>query len=603
MVKWTLVLIFISGILFITANGLFPKEILSVRVEDAFSGSSPDGFPSPGEKVSLHITAVLDYNPDDAFIVCYQEIVDIENPHTKFYTTSGDTLHNTAFEPTLFIRENCPTDTTIPFMLVYKKDTVIDTLPFSLHTTAVVDSCYLEKKVNSPGSKVTVRVDTKTSEGRASGYSQMIAEIKDAEGSTIGSVELYDDGEHNDKEKGDGHFANTWWTPSRSNDYEVDISLTDATIEHTTTKREMTGFTTKDFVLSNRYFIIGDPYTSSKINEEVDVLSEVLDSLELEYNTWNIWFRGYPSRGDINFWASRKVIIIWATRLGGTIKHSTEGKTCIIDFLDGGGNLFIATSYLGSYINEYGSDSDVYFYENVLCSRFQSRFAAEDSVKILLLHEPFTSQGTDTFSLNLTPSDSNTYTSFVDVVKPIPPAVPIVSLLACKDSVMTIDTTHYFGVKVHRSNHRIVYLSFSTSEISPFSVRKDFVNEGISWISAEITDTFSYQTVTRIETSFIELANPYPNPFIQESTIPFTLLTPGDVKLIVCDLTGRTVKSLISSTLNTGNYYAVWDGRNEDGDETAAGYYFIRLSIKTQDSKSGDALTAVVSRKLLKLKK
>jgi flagellar hook assembly protein FlgD len=63
------------------------------------------------------------------------------------------------------------------------------------------------------------------------------------------------------------------------------------------------------------------------------------------------------------------------------------------------------------------------------------------------------------------------------------------------------------------------------------------------------------------------------------------------------------VKHLIRSSLNEGNYYAVWDGKNEKGNETAVGYYFIRLSILTTDKNTGEEVNFVVSRKVLKLRK
>ena len=124
----------------------------------------------------------------------------------------------------------------------------------------------------------------------------------------------------------------------------------------------------------------------------------------------------------------------------------------------------------------------------------------------------------------------------------------------------------------------------------------------MKWLREE-KDTFAGELPASENIEIAMLKDPYPNPFIGESTIPFTLLLPGDVNLVVCDLSGRTVRYLIRSSLSQGNYYAVWDGKNEKGDAVAAGYYFVRLSTKTFEKRNGNQVETVVSKKLLKLSK
>ena len=595
--------IFIYGILFFTGFNLYSSEIVSVRIKDSFLGDTPDGFPSPGEKIALSISVIMDFMPDESYIVCDTELVQIEEAKTRFSKGKSDTLLNDILEPTLLLRKNCPTDRLIPVILVYRKDTIFDTLSFNIHTVAVLDSCYPVQKVSDTNNKLLLHATCKTVDGHPSGYTSILTRIMNSKDEFIEEVKLFDDGKHFDGVENDGLFGNSWWTPSSASDFIMALILKDSTVNHTFEMKEVTGFSTKGFSFDNPYIIIGDPYSCSPANEAVNVVSELMDSLDLDYDIWNLWFRGCPDSNEIALWGARKAIIVWATKNGGTLRASTLAKQLIQDFLEMGGNLFLATAYLGNYVKDYGSEADSIFYEDILCSKFITRFESDNGFSSLLLRSPFTDEVMDTFALTLSSSDSNRFTSFADIIKPISPAIPVVSLLEKKDSTVTIDTIGCFGLKIKKDNYKVLYLSYNIGEISPFSLRKDFFEEGLKWLSEETSDTFSYQPVLEEEKTFVELADPYPNPFLKESTIPFTLLTPGNVSLIICDLSGRTVRRLIHSSLSKGNYYIVWDGKNEKGDETAVGYYFVRLAIKTVAQSTGENVEDVVSKKLLKLRK
>ncbi len=603
MYKRTFVLIFVCWWLALSGFSLNSNEIVSLKIKDTFPGDTPDGFPSPGEKIALNIRIVMDFIPEESYIVSDTELVEIENKKTKFYITKADTLINSSFEPTLLIKKSCPTDMLIPFLLVYRKDTIFDTLSFNIHTVGIVDSCYLDKKVNKTNSKLHIKVSASVAEGFPSGYTGINADIRDSDGEFVHKLKLFDDGKHSDGDEGDGLFSNSWWSPSISRDFVIDIELEDSSMNHSIKTERITGFTTKSFSLAHPYLVVSDPYSDSPDNEVVYLMTELMDSLKIGYDKWNIWFRGYPDSNETSLWGAKGAILVWATKLGGTLKYSSKGRRVIEGFLKNGGNLLLATSYLGNYIKEYGNEADSLFYEDILCSRFVKRFTSIDSIHTLALTNPLTNQISDTFNLSFSLADSNKFVSFADLIEPIPPALPVVSFCGREDSIVTIDTTCCFGVKVKKDNYKIIYLCFSISEISPFSARKSFFEKSLTWLSEETADTFSYHPVLEQTVEVVKLADPYPNPFLEESTIPFTLLSEGDVILIVCDLTGRTVRYLIHSFLNKGNYYAVWDGKDEKGDETAVGYYFIRLAIKTVEKSSGQEIEIVLSKKLLKLRK
>jgi flagellar hook assembly protein FlgD len=70
----------------------------------------------------------------------------------------------------------------------------------------------------------------------------------------------------------------------------------------------------------------------------------------------------------------------------------------------------------------------------------------------------------------------------------------------------------------------------------------------------------------------------YPNPFNPATTISFSLRKRGRVELVVYDVAGRRVRTLVSGERSTGVLYrVVWDGKNDEGQAVASGVYFYRL--------------------------
>lgn len=72
------------------------------------------------------------------------------------------------------------------------------------------------------------------------------------------------------------------------------------------------------------------------------------------------------------------------------------------------------------------------------------------------------------------------------------------------------------------------------------------------------------------------LGQNYPNPFNPETTISFTLPSPGEVELRIFDLQGKQVVTLIAgSRMSAGSHKVTWDAKGE-----AAGLYIARLNFK-----------------------
>jgi hypothetical protein len=70
----------------------------------------------------------------------------------------------------------------------------------------------------------------------------------------------------------------------------------------------------------------------------------------------------------------------------------------------------------------------------------------------------------------------------------------------------------------------------------------------------------------------------YPNPFNPSTKIKFDVTADGkgqkaDVKLVVYDILGKEIASLVNQQLNPGTYEAEWEGSNYP-----SGVYFYKLT-------------------------
>jgi hypothetical protein len=75
------------------------------------------------------------------------------------------------------------------------------------------------------------------------------------------------------------------------------------------------------------------------------------------------------------------------------------------------------------------------------------------------------------------------------------------------------------------------------------------------------------------------LAQNVPNPFNPRTTIRYTLPERADIRLVVYDLTGRRIRTLVRGVQQPGRYSVVWDGRDETGRDVASGIYLYRLEV------------------------
>ena len=69
----------------------------------------------------------------------------------------------------------------------------------------------------------------------------------------------------------------------------------------------------------------------------------------------------------------------------------------------------------------------------------------------------------------------------------------------------------------------------------------------------------------------------HPNPFNAETILRYTLPANGLVKLLILDLSGRQIKTLVQGVQSSGEYSRAWNGLDESGSNVSTGIYFVKL--------------------------
>ena len=87
----------------------------------------------------------------------------------------------------------------------------------------------------------------------------------------------------------------------------------------------------------------------------------------------------------------------------------------------------------------------------------------------------------------------------------------------------------------------------------------------------------SLEERNKIQPENFKLMQNYPNPFNQETIINFQVSISRYVELDVFNILGQKLATLVASEINAGEYQAVWNGKDNMGQEVDSGIYFYQL--------------------------
>lgn len=95
----------------------------------------------------------------------------------------------------------------------------------------------------------------------------------------------------------------------------------------------------------------------------------------------------------------------------------------------------------------------------------------------------------------------------------------------------------------------------------------------------DVMAAIDYETSAIDEISIpdkFSILNIYPNPFNLNTTMQFKVVTDGHTTLLVYDITGRLVETIINEKLMAGDHYYKWDAS-----ALSSGIYFIHINLPT----------------------
>ena len=69
-----------------------------------------------------------------------------------------------------------------------------------------------------------------------------------------------------------------------------------------------------------------------------------------------------------------------------------------------------------------------------------------------------------------------------------------------------------------------------------------------------------------------------PNPFRDKTLIKYTMLKDSHLQVVIYNLLGQKVRTLISENQSAGHHSVIWDGTDDDGNAVSSGIYFYCLT-------------------------
>ena len=103
-----------------------------------------------------------------------------------------------------------------------------------------------------------------------------------------------------------------------------------------------------------------------------------------------------------------------------------------------------------------------------------------------------------------------------------------------------------------------------------------------------LVDAIRYQlsaaaTQNTIAPKIFSLSQNYPNPFNPSTTIRYSVGKKAKVSVVLYDMLGKEIATLVSDTKEIGEHTAQWNGTNSNGTQVSSGSYLYRMIASNDD--------------------
>jgi protocatechuate 3,4-dioxygenase beta subunit len=131
-----------------------------------------------------------------------------------------------------------------------------------------------------------------------------------------------------------------------------------------------------------------------------------------------------------------------------------------------------------------------------------------------------------------------------------------------------------------RMPYKINYYNQASSAANASAVAIDAATLDVSSVNFQLSDdqaTSSNQGPNEGVPADYALAQNYPNPFNPTTTISYSLPEAGKVRLLIYNLRGELVRTLVDGHQSASSYQIVWNGEDRLGQIVPSGIYLYRL--------------------------
>jgi hypothetical protein len=150
------------------------------------------------------------------------------------------------------------------------------------------------------------------------------------------------------------------------------------------------------------------------------------------------------------------------------------------------------------------------------------------------------------------------------------------------DSMMNI-VIEATKVKYEIMPSEAMLILFTKENISLNETIRIILNDGDNEVYADLSVQINEVSIEIIPQDFA-LYSPYPNPFNPITTIAYDIPHQADVKMIIYDINGKKVRTLVNEAQEPQSYRIMWDGLDNNGSQVSSGMYICRITAKSSGS-------------------
>jgi len=310
---------------------------------------------------------------------------------------------------------------------------------------------------------------------------------------------------------------------------------------------------------------------------------DALDSVGITYNEWRTLDKGPASTQSIDRFGFP--VIIWYTGDAGLDAISPQEEDSLIQFLDGGGRLFIT----GQNVVESLSSTS-----RLLTDYFEVSHGGNSSE--IIMSGVSGNPVTDGFSLfGIFGGDGASNQTSPDIFLPSGIASAAIKYGTTGEEIS--------AVTIDNGTYKIFLAGFGLESIvdtGPTLTKRHQLLFGVlDWFEVSSSVEVEDESLAALPNQFV-LEQNYPNPFNPETSINYSISHDAKVKITIFNILGQRVKTLVDNNLAAGKYTVSWNGSTVTGSTAASGVYFYRMEA-VSSSQAGKKVF-VDTKKMLFLK-